>query len=320
MVQKNTKHQNEFLISNNNKGNVLRMSTELQIEARTGTPTYRAEIIIRNSNVDIDGNSREERSSELVHLIEGDCRKVLSGLKAGSAKLVITSPPYNIGKEYEKHQTIDAWTADQKHIIELAARALKDGGSICWQVGNYVKNGEILPLDSIIIALFRDAGLKIRSRIVWTFGHGLHCTKRLSGRHETVVWATKGDDYTFNLDPIRIPQKHPQKKHYKGPKKGQLSGHPLGKNPGDVWEITNVKHNHREKTAHPCQFPEELVRRFMLALSNPGDLVIDPYAGSGTTGVVAKNLKRKAILIERDSNYVSIARARMGIDREDHVH
>jgi adenine-specific DNA-methyltransferase len=274
----------------------------------------------KNGKSDIAQSTSSESNIEQIQLIEGDCRKVLLGLKPGTASLILTSPPYNIGKEYEKHQSIEAWTSDQKLIIGLAIRALHDGGSICWQVGNYVNRGEILPLDSIIIALMREAGLKIRNRIVWTFGHGLHCKKRLSGRHETVIWATKGDDYTFNLDPIRIPQKYPQKKYYKGPKKGQLSGHPLGKNPGDVWEITNVKHRHPEKTAHPCQFPEELVRRFMLALSDPGDLVIDPYAGSGTTGVVAQRLKRKAILIERNSNYVSIARARMGINLEDHVH
>lgn len=296
------------------------MSNQLQTEAENGRPDYQSEIFNRNNKAKIARNTADELSSSSVKMIKGDCRKVLATLKAGTASLILTSPPYNIGKAYEQHKSIEAWTADQTEVIGLAAHALKDGGSICWQVGNYVNSGEILPLDSIIISLMRAAGLKIRNRIIWTFGHGLHCTKRLSGRHETILWATKGDDYTFNLDPIRIPQKYPQKRYYKGPKKGQLSGNPLGKNPGDVWHITNVKHNHPEKTAHPCQFPEELVRRFMLALSNPGDLVVDPYAGSGTTGVVAQRLKRKAILIERDSNYVSIAQARLGINVGNQVH
>lgn len=246
-----------------------------------------------------------------IEIVVEDCREVLPRLPGEVAQMVITSPPYNIGKEYEKRAPIEEWAADQAAVITEAARLLKDGGSICWQVGNYVTDGEIIPLDSFIIPAMREAGLKIRNRIVWTFGHGLHCKNRLSGRHETIVWATKGDAYTFNLDPLRVPQKYPQKRYFKGPRKGELSGNPLGKNPGDVWDIPDVKHNHPEKTEHPCQFPEDLVERLILGLSGPYDLIIDPYAGSGTTGAVAKRLDRRAILIERDPAYAAIARARL---------
>lgn len=246
-----------------------------------------------------------------IQVIVEDCRDVLPRLPDGTAQMVVTSPPYNIGKEYEKRAPIDEWASDQAKVIAEAARLLKDDGSICWQVGNYVEDGEIIPLDSLIIPAMRDAGLKIRNRIVWTFGHGLHCKNRLSGRHETIVWATKGSTYTFNLDPLRVPQKYPQKRYFKGPRKGELSGNPLGKNPGDVWDIPNVKHNHPEKTDHPCQFPEDLVERLVLALSSPDDLIVDPYAGSGTTGAVAKRLERRAILIERDPAYAAIARSRL---------
>lgn len=257
--------------------------------------------------------------SEPIELMQGDCRKVLADLEPGSAKLITTSPPYNIGKAYEQNTPLDEWVDDQKIVIDQAVRALQDGGSLCLQVGNYVNSGEVIPLDSVIIPLVRAAGLTLRNRVIWTFGHGLHCKKRLSGRHETIVWATKGDDYTFNLDPIRVPQKYPQKKHYKGPKKGQLSGNPLGKNPGDIWDITNIKHNHPEKTAHPCQTPEELISRLVKSLTDPGDLIIDPYAGSGTAGVVAKRLGRRAILIERNPDYVAIARARLGLNLGDPI-
>lgn len=258
--------------------------------------------------------------SDPIELIQGDCREILAELQPGSAKLITTSPPYNIGKAYEQNMSLDEWADDQKKIIDLAVRALQVSGSLCWQVGNCVNSGEVIPLDSVIIPLVRAAGLTLRNRIIWTFGHGLHCKHRLSGRYETVIWATKGDDYTFNLDPIRIPQKFPGKKHYKGPKKGQLSGNPLGKNPGDIWDITNVKHNHPEKTAHPCQTPEELISRLVKSLTDPGDLIIDPYAGSGTAGVVAKRLKRRAVLIERDADYVAIARARLGLILGDPIH
>ena len=79
--------------------------------------------------------------------------------------------------------------------------------------------------------------MSMRNRIVWHFGHGLHASRRFSGRYEVIMWFTKSDDYTFNLDAVRVPQKYPQKKHFKGPRRGELSGNPLGKNPGDVWEI-----------------------------------------------------------------------------------
>src|SRR6185437_14514098 len=122
----------------------------------------------------------------------------------------------------------------------------------------------------------------------------LHCATRLSGRYETVLWFTKADKYKFYLDRIRVPQKYPGKKHYKGPKKGQFSSNPAGRNPGDVWAIPNVKHNHPEKTDHPCQFPLELVERLILALTDNGDLVCDPYMGSGTTIAAAVLHGRRA--------------------------
>jgi adenine-specific DNA-methyltransferase len=247
-----------------------------------------------------------------VEIVVGDCLKELRALPSGSAQLVVTSPPYNIGKAYDDRLSIADWTSNQAEVIAEAARVTNDNGSLCWQVGNFVGGGEIIPLDSIIIPLMRDIGLKMQNRIVWSFGHGLHCRHRLSGRHETVVWATKGDNFTFNLDAIQVPQKYPQKKHYKGPKRAQLSGHPLGKNPGDVWDIPNIKHNHPEKTLHPCQFPETLIERLVASLTNKCDLVVDPYAGSGTTGAVAQRLDRRALLIERDPGYAAIARKRIG--------
>jgi adenine-specific DNA-methyltransferase len=134
---------------------------------------------------------------------------------------------------------------------------------------------------------------------------------RFSGRHETILWFSKSDNYTFNLDPIRVPQKYPNKKHFKGDKKGELSGNPLGKNPSDVWEITNVKNNHPEKTDHPCQFPEELVKRCVLALTGENDLVLDPFAGSGTVGKVCKELYRHSSIIDKESRYIEIAKKRI---------
>ena len=246
-----------------------------------------------------------------MSIIIGDCLNVMGKMPDSSVDCVITSPPYNVGKEYEERQTIEdylTWTAD---VIAECARLVRPGGHIFWQVGNYTKNGSPVPLDILTYPAFVSAGAILRNRIIWTFGHGLHCKKRLSGRHETVMWFTIGDNYKFNLDPIRIPQKYPAKRYYKGPKKGQLSGNPLGKNPGDVWEISNVKHNHPEKTAHPCQFPEELIRRIVLLSTSPGDVVLDPFFGSGTVGKVCSDIGREWTGIELREDYACIARNRI---------
>ena len=210
-------------------------------------------------------------------LYQGDCLKLLKGIPDESLQLIVTSPPYNIGKEYEMKLKLSQYIEQQASIIKECVRALSVQGSICWQVGNHVDNGSIIPLDTILYPIFIDLGLQMRNRVVWHFEHGLHCSKRFSGRYETIMWFTKSSDYVFNLDPIRVPQKYPGKKYFKGPNAGKYSCNPLGKNPGDVWIIPNVKSNHVEKTMHPCQFPVELIERLVLSMSNEGDWVFDPF-------------------------------------------
>jgi adenine-specific DNA-methyltransferase len=244
-------------------------------------------------------------------VFEGDCGALLRSIPDKSIQLVVTSPPYNIGKEYERRLRLEHYVDQQRAIIGECVRVLTPRGSLCWQVGNYVEDGAIIPLDSLLFPTFRELGLKMRNRIVWYFEHGLHCSRRLSGRYETVLWFTKADDYTFNVDPIRIPQKYPGKKHFKGPKAGQYSCNPLGKNPGDVWTIPNVKSNHVEKTDHPCQFPVELIERLVLALTNEDEWVLDPFLGTGTTIVAAIRRGRRGVGAEIVAKYAAIARDRI---------
>lgn len=240
-----------------------------------------------------------------------DNLEFMKRMSSNSFRLIVTSPPYNIGKSYEKRAPLDDYLEGQERVIRECCRLLAENGSICWQVGNHVVEGEVYPLDVLLYPIFKSLGLRLRNRIVWHFGHGLHCTKRLSGRHETVLWFTKSDEYVFNLDPIRIPSKYPGKKHFKGPNAGRLSGNPLGKNPSDVWEIPNVKSNHVEKTKHPCQFPVELVERLVLSMTNPGDCVFDPYVGVGSSIVAALKHGRKGYGCDVSSEYIEIARDRI---------
>lgn len=240
-----------------------------------------------------------------------DNLEFMRSLPNESMHLIVTSPPYNLGKSYEKKTSNEIYIEQQTAAIAEAFRLLHPRGSICWQVGNYVDDGEIFPLDILLYQKFKDLGLKLRNRIVWTFGHGLHCQNRFSGRHETILWFTKGDDYTFNLDPVRIPSKYPEKKHFKGPKRGQFSSNPLGKNPSDVWDIPNVKANHVEKTEHPCQFPVGLVERLVLALTKKNDNVLDPYLGVGSSAIAALKNNRKAYGCDIVKDYIDIALERV---------
>lgn len=254
-----------------------------------------------------------ERFSLSDHIVvyPGDCLELLRAIPDESMRLIVTSPPYNIGKEYETRLKLETYLDQQAQVIRECIRTLSPKGSICWQVGNFVHNGSIIPLDTVLYPIFTRYKLKMRNRIIWHFGHGLHCSKRFSGRYETIVWFTKSDDYIFNLDPIRVPQKYPGKKYFKGPNVGKYSSNPLGKNPSDVWVIPNVKSNHVEKTKHPCQFPVELIERLVLSLTNEGDWVFDPFLGTGTTIIAAIRHKRRAAGAEVVPRYIDLARKRI---------
>lgn len=251
------------------------------------------------------------KRSPKINITCSDNVEYMRSLEKASMHLIVTSPPYNLGKKYERKTSLDIYIEEQSATIAEAVRLLHPRGSICWQVGNHVDNGEVFPLDIILYQLFKNHGLQLRNRIVWSFGHGLHCQKRLSGRHETILWFTKTEKYTFNLDPVRVPVKYPNKKHFKGPNKGQLSSNPLGKNPTDVWEIPNVKFNHVEKTEHPCQFPVGLVERLILALTNIGDNVLDPYLGSGSTAIATIRNERNAYGCDILPDYIDLANERV---------
>lgn len=240
-----------------------------------------------------------------------DNQRFLPTIPEGAVDLVVTSPPYNLGKLYELRTSTEEYVEGQRATIEACLRTLAPTGSICWQVGNYVENGAIVPLDILLHPLFAQLGLVLRNRIIWTFGHGLHSKRRFSGRYETVMWFTRPDDYFFDLDAVRVPQKYPGKRHFKGPKAGEYSGHPLGKNPGDVWEIPNVKANHVEKTNHQCQFPIALVQRLVRALTPDDGVVLDPYLGVGSAACAAVLEGRQAVGCELDPEYAEVARSRV---------
>jgi len=259
-------------------------------------------------------------------LLEGDTLETLRQMPDGFVKLIVTSPPYNIGKEYETQVELEHYLDWLRPIIAELQRVLHHQGNVAWQVGNFIDDGEVYPLDIWFYPIFKQLGFKLRNRIVWHFDHGLHASHRLSGRYETMLWFSKGDEYTWNLDPIRVPSKYPGKRNFKpGPNYGKPSGNPLGKNPSDIWrlmvhewevglwDIPNVKANHPEKTIHPCSFPIELVERCVLAMTNEGDVVLDPFTGVGSAMLAALRNKRRSIGIDKERRYLDEAKRRINM-------
>ena len=245
-------------------------------------------------------------------LFIGDCMELIRRMPDGSVDLTITSPPYCMGKEYERSRSVEDFITTHKLILPEIVRITRDGGSICWQVGYHVTNQSAYPLDySVFSILSGIKGIALRNRIIWTFGFGMNQTSRFSGQHETILWFTKGTDYFFDLDAVRIPQKYPGKRRYKGPRKGEFSCNPKGKNPGDVWEIPNVKASHVEKLGHPCQFPVGLAERFVRAMCPRQGVVFDPYMGSASTGVAAILNGRRFLGAEVNKKYETMAYTRL---------
>jgi len=275
-------------------------------------------------------NSSKNTKSEILC---GDAWDLIHSVEDKSVNLVLTSPPYNIGKSYEKgmFESLDDYAARMDELIKEIAKKLADDGSICWQVGNHVDKGSIYPLDILFFPIFRKYGFELRNRIIWTFNFGLHAKKRFSGRYESILWFSKTSKYKFNLDEVRVPQLYPGKRHSNGKegKAGQPSGNPLGKNPADfwqfdpsvafdglaVWEFPNVKASHPENSLHPCQFPNELADRCILALTDERDRVLDPFSGVGTSVVCADLRGRIGLGFELDDEYHKLSLDRLARGR-----
>jgi len=229
----------------------------------------------------------------------------------GSVDLCVTSPPYNIGKEYERPLPLDSYIRWVGEWATEVARVLKPNGSFWLNLG-YVpvpERGKAVPLAYL---LWDKVPLYLVQEVVWHYGAGVAGRHYFSPRNEKFLFFVKDpDDYTFNLDDVRDPDvKYPNQK-----KNGRLKCNVLGKNPTDVWHFPKVTSGQqrasRERTPHPAQFPEAVIDRIVKVSSNPGELVLDPFSGSGTTALVSCRNKRQAIGIELRPDYVEIAEARV---------
>lgn len=249
---------------------------------------------------------RQRRQMEFFQQVvntteKADVLDFLDGLPDESIAMHFTSPPYNLGKAYGNCPSADAMRYTYFHgwlmqVISEMARTLKPGGVICLNTGKTRDwQNQLMPMDVMIYEDLRKAGLTFQNRVMWPVTHGLTPKTRLADRYETVLIFSKGDQITFNPNAARIPQKEPGKRAFKGPRRGQLSGHPLGAFPTDVWtDIPQVGHNHPDTKLgkHPAQFPVKLAKRAVLLYTLPGEVVCDVFCGSGSLMVAAKETCR----------------------------
>lgn len=252
-----------------------------------------------------------------VLLYRGNSLEIMADLPAGIVPLTVTSPPYNIGKEYESIVDIDKYVAWTEQWTKAVHRITKEDGAFWLNLGYLpmVDRAKALPIPYLVwdkIPFF------LIQEIVWNYGAGVAGRLFFSPRNEKFLWYVKNSsDYVFNLDDVRDPNvKYPNQK-----KNGKLKCNPNGKNPTDVWQIAKVTSGanraSQERTAHPAQFPIDLINRIILASSNIDDVVFDPFVGSGSTLEAAIRAGRKAVGIEIDDRYVKIAQQRVENTRKE---
>lgn len=233
-----------------------------------------------------------------------------------SVDLVVTSPPYNIDIQYgnktEKGKIIGSKGIKYKDdlseneyrsllskVFNECINKLKPNGSIWINIKNKYEDGVLIP-PFWLVDLLPNCSLK--NIIIWNFDWGGSTNKRFAPRYEYVFWFVKNkNSYVFNLDSVKIPALNYRPDRYKN----QM------KNPTDVWRIPMVSGNFEERTTHPAQYPEALIRRIVLAGTNEGDVILDPFIGSGTTGAVAKKLKRNYVGYDIEEEYCKIAEERI---------
>lgn len=252
-------------------------------------------------------------------LYNRDCLSALRELSGGQAQLVVTSPPYNIGKEYERVMAVEKYVAWCREWSTEVSRVLTAEGAFWLNLG-YLSIPDRAKAVPIPYLIWNEVPLYLVQEVVWNYGAGVAGRHFFSPRNEKLLWYVKNPDkYTFNLDEVRDPNvKYPnQRKH------GRLKVNPLGKNPTDVWQLAKVTSGKgrasAERTAHPAQFPIAMIDRIVLACSNPGDVVLDPFMGSGTTAVVAMKRGRMVVGFEVNEKYCEMAaeRIRSGLSRTE---
>lgn len=256
-----------------------------------------------------------------------ECVETMKSMPKNSVNTIVTSPPYNLDKKYGKYndnRSFAEWEELIEKVADAAFDVLTDDGSFLLNVSPVPdkKTKEIVPLESIAYFIFKKRGYALRNSIIWHFNNMQNCTNRLSGRWESILWFVKDiNNYQFNLDDIRIPYISKNDKRLEGGS---------GRNPTDTWNfdlsesdfwyfnrVNNMTKNKLGLSEHPCIYPTPMIERIIKMTTHPGDVVLDPFLGSGTTLVAAQNLKRIGLGIELDEKYSALIAQRVETESKD---
>jgi adenine-specific DNA-methyltransferase len=279
-------------------------SLEMAIEALSPTTRVRRSTKIRREAPPSVAPASVQR------FVNADCIEFMRTMQEGTASLVITSPPYNTSKEYETNLSVEEYMQFAERWVSSIPRLLTSTGALWLNLRHIMMSEtEAVPLTYLYYPLLIKHGLHVIQEVVWHFEGGLAYAKRFSHRTERWMWCVKDPkNYVFHLDDVRDKTLNIS---------NDKRSHPDGKNPTDYWRYPTVvggKGATREKTAHPCQFPLAMIERIIRACSNPGDVILDPFGGSGTTADAAHQNGRGFISIEINPRYHEIAQARLGIN------
>lgn len=256
----------------------------------------------------MDLKFKADDSGELSYrAYHGDVLNIADIVESESVDLVVTSPPYNIGKEYEDILASSDYLSFSDEWISEMDRIVSQSGTFWLNIGFYKESDDrqYIPWEYELYPRIKEkTSFSLVQQVIWHYKAGLNCKLRFSPKKETWLYYVKDlDDYVFNLDDVRVPHKYPNQS-----KNGELKVNPNGKNPGDVWDIPKVtsgkNRSSPERTDHPAQFPEDVIERIIQVSTNPGDLVVDPFLGSGTTMKVARDLGRSCIGVELHEGYL----------------
>ena len=231
-------------------------------------------------------------------VIVSDAAELLRSVRDASVQLVVCDPPYNLDMaSWDRFNIYSNWASSW---LDEVPRVLKDTGSVAIFGGFQFQNERGGDLLDIISYLRKNGRLRLINVIVWHYRNGMSAHRFFANRHEEIVWFAKSARYTFNLDEVRVPYDEETKKQYLRDPRLKPETIEKGKNPTNVWEIPRLNGNSAERVGHPTQKPVEVVRRLVKALSCPGDVVMDFFAGSGSTTRVCVEEGRHSIGSDAD--------------------
>lgn len=227
-----------------------------------------------------------------------DCCDFLKKIPDGSIQLICIDPPYNLELAgWDIYEDYIEWASKW---LDEAYRVLADSGNMVIFGGIQFRDAKSGDLIDIIQYIRKHTKFKLINTIIWHYKNGMSAHRYFANRHEEIVWVAKTNNYYFDLDSVRVPYTDEQLKLALKDKRLNPENTKKGKNPTNVWEIGRLNGNSKERVGHPTQKPVEIIERLVKALSYPGSLVLDFFAGSGTTGRVCIEHGRHCLMCDKD--------------------